>query len=81
MQQRGVAATFAAMTPAIFGLSGLVLTAEDGRDVVVTTNNASEEILFDGGDTNAGDITALASQVMLSVLHILQLVSIQARSL
>lgn len=48
----------------------LVLTAEDGRDVVVTTNNASEEILFDGGDTNAGDITALASQVKTGELTV-----------
>ncbi|HEX4938301.1 MAG TPA: flagellin [Candidatus Kapabacteria bacterium] len=50
--------------------SRLVLTAADGRDVVVTTANGSEEILFDGGDTNAGDITALASQVKTGELTI-----------
>ncbi|NPU94062.1 MAG: flagellin [Gammaproteobacteria bacterium] len=48
----------------------LVLTAADGRDVVVTTANGSEEILFDGGDTNAGDITALTSQVKTGELTI-----------
>lgn len=48
----------------------LVLTAADGRDVVVTTANGSEEILFDGGDTNAGDITALSSQVKTGELTI-----------
>ncbi|MFZ5604550.1 MAG: flagellin [Pseudomonadota bacterium] len=47
-----------------------MLTAADGRDVVVTTANGSEEILFDGGDTNAGDITALASQVKTGELTI-----------
>ena len=50
--------------------SRLVLTAADGRDVVVTTANGSEEILFDGGDTNAGDITALASQVKTGELTV-----------
>lgn len=48
----------------------LVLTAADGRDVVVTTANGSEEILFDGGDTNAGDITALTSQVKTGELTV-----------
>ncbi|MEZ5505119.1 MAG: flagellin [Gammaproteobacteria bacterium] len=42
----------------------LVLTADDGRDIVVSTSDAASDILFDGGDTAAAnDVAALASQV------------------
>ena len=42
----------------------LVLTAEDGRDMVITTNNGAEDVLFDGGDdpANTNDIAAIAAQ-------------------
>jgi len=41
----------------------LVLTAEDGRDMVVTTANGAEDVLWDGGDdaANSNDLTALTN--------------------
>lgn len=49
----------------------LVLTAEDGRDIVVNTANGAEDTLFDGGDTtNATDIAALADSVKTGQLTV-----------
>ena len=49
----------------------LVLTANDGRDLVVTTANGAEEILFDGGDTaSATDIAALANDFKAGTLTV-----------
>lgn len=47
-------------TATIDGSGRLVLTAEDGRDIVVYTSNGAEEILYDGGDSaGSNDIDAL----------------------
>ncbi|MGB3622396.1 MAG: flagellin [Ketobacter sp.] len=42
----------------------LTLTAEDGRDMVISTSNGAEDILFNGGDVaNANTVTASTNQV------------------
>lgn len=42
----------------------LVLTANDGRDIVVSTSDAASDILFDGGDIAASnDVGAITNQV------------------
>lgn len=46
----------------------LVLTAKDGRDIVVTATDAATDILFDGGD--AGSIPALANSIKTGELKI-----------
>jgi len=49
----------------------LVLTAEDGRDIVVDAVDAAADILFDGGDTAAAtDIAALTDAVKTGELTI-----------
>ncbi|MEZ5509220.1 MAG: flagellin [Gammaproteobacteria bacterium] len=46
----------------------LVLTAEDGRDIVVDATDDAADILFDGGDT--GDIGVITDQVKTGELTI-----------
>lgn len=42
------------VTASIDGVGRLILTADDGRDVVITTASDAEEVLFNGGEAAAG---------------------------
>ncbi|NPU94061.1 MAG: flagellin [Gammaproteobacteria bacterium] len=49
----------------------LVLSADDGRDMVVTATTTASDILYDGGDAaNATDIAAMTNQVKTGELAI-----------
>lgn len=47
------------VTATIDGIGRLVLTADDGRDVVITTDNEAEDLLFNGG--GAADVDQLTT--------------------
>ncbi len=49
----------------------LVLTADDGRDIIISTANGAEDILFEGGDTdNSNNVAALTGDFKTGTLTI-----------
>ncbi len=49
----------------------LVLTADDGRDIVITTANGAEDLLFEGGDTDdSNNVAALTGSFKSGTLTV-----------